>query len=411
MKHKDKLKKYAQLIVKMGVNVQEDQEVVITCSVENYKFARMIAVEAYLAKAKEVVIFWTDIKISRLRYDYGNDDIFETVPQWLADSRNYYAKNNAAFITITGNDPEALTGVDYQKIKKSAKANHKAFAPYYKKMMNSDFQWCVVALPEINWAKKVFPNLKGELAMDRLWEAIFNAVRIKDDNDVILAWKEHNTFLSEKCDLLNRYQFKQLHYTSQNGTDFKVGLQKNHRWEGGGEKTPQEILFFANMPTEEIFTCPDYRLAEGKVVSSMPLSYQGNLIENFSLTFSEGKVNDFSAEKGYEILEMLLETDEGARRLGEVALVADNSPISNMDLLFYETLFDENASCHLALGECYPTTIKGGELLEADDLLAVGGNQSQIHVDFMIGTDDLKIMGITEKGQEILVFDNGNWCL
>ncbi len=409
MNYKKNLKKYAQLIVQMGVNLQKDQELVVSCSVENYDFARMIVKEAYQAGAKEVIVFYNDIKSSRLRYEYGAIDIFESLPQWLADSRNYYAKNEAAFITIVGNDPEALSGVDQEKIKKSAKANHKALAPYYKKMMNSEFQWCVVALPEKEWAKKIFPDLSSEMAMDQLWHAIFKAVRIGEE-DVVLAWKNHNANLNEKSALLNDYRFKKLHYFSQNGTDFTLGLQKDHRWQGGSEKTPKGIVFFPNIPTEEIFTCPDCRLAEGTVASSMPLSYQGNLIENFTLTFSEGKVIDFSAEKGYEILKMLLETDEGAKRLGEVALVPNNSPIATMNLLFYETLFDENASCHLALGECYPTTIKGGERLDKEGLLAIGGNQSQIHVDFMIGCDDLSIIGITEDGKEIPIFINGNWA-
>lgn len=408
MEDKKNLQKYAQLIVQMGVNVQRGQELVVSSSVENYEFARMIVEEGYRVGAKEVIVFYNDIKTSRLRFDYGDLEIFEKLPQWLADSRNHYAANNAAFITIIGNDPEALSGVDQEKLKKSAKANHDALAPYYKKMMNSEFQWCVAALPERGWAEKIFPNLSSDQAIDRLWQAIFKAVRI-DEDDLVLAWKNHNTKLNEKSALLNRYHFKKLHYRSKNGTDFTLGLQKNHRWQGGSEKTPEEVEFFPNIPTEEIFTCPDCRLAEGKVVASMPLSYQGNLIENFSLTFSQGKVVDFSATKGYDILKMLLESDEGAKRLGEVALVPDNSPISKMGFLFYETLFDENASCHLALGECYPTTIEGGEGLDKEGLLAIGGNQSQIHVDFMIGSADLSITGITADGKEIPIFVNGNW--
>lgn len=409
MEDKKNLQKYAQLIVQMGVNVQAGQELVVSSSVENYEFVRMIVEEGYRIGAKEVIVFYNDIKTSRLRFDYGDLKIFESLPQWLADSRNHYAENKAAFITIIGNDPEALSGVDQVKLKKSVKANHDALTPYYRKMMNSEFQWCVAALPERQWAKKIFPDLSSKLAMDRLWQAIFKAVRI-DEDDLVLAWEKHNANLDEKSALLNRYHFKKLHYTSKNGTDFTLGLQKNHRWQGGSEKTPEEVEFFPNIPTEEIFTCPDCRLAEGKVVASMPLSYQGNLIENFSLTFLQGKVVDFSAEKGYEILKMLLESDEGAKRLGEVALVPDNSPISKMGFLFYETLFDENASCHLALGECYPTTIEGGEGLDKERLLAIGGNQSQIHVDFMIGTDDLSITGITADDKEIPVFVDGNWA-
>lgn len=409
MEYQEKLSEYARLIVKTGANVQNDQLVLINCAVENFKFGRMVVNEAYKAGAKDVIVFWNDVKTSRLRYDNVSLEVIGEIPNWLAESRNYYAKKKAAVISIVGNDPEAYKGVDSEKLKTNSKASAKAFEPYYKKMMNSEFQWCVVAVPEGKWAQKVFPELGEQDAIDKLWDAIFKAVRIGQD-DAVKAWNDHKTFLAQKCKILNVAHFDALHYRNSIGTDFTVGLQKDHIWEGGGEFTPEQIYFFANMPTEEIFTAPDRNRAEGKLVSALPLSYQGNIIEHFSLTFHEGKVIAFEAEKGAEFLKNLIETDEGSRRLGEVALVPYDSPISNTGILFYDTLFDENASCHFALGECYPTNIKDGGKMTKEELIAAGGNQSDTHVDFMIGTKDLSITGITKEGAEICIFKNGNWA-
>ncbi|WKY48911.1 aminopeptidase [Eubacteriaceae bacterium ES3] len=408
MELKKKLKEYARLIVRTGANVQKNQDVVVSISVTNFEFAHMLVKEAYEAGAREVIVFWNDIETSRMKYDYGNIDIFEKVPDWLAESRNYYAQKKAAFINITGNDPEAFKGVDSEKLKLNAKATHKAFETYYKKTMNSEVQWCVAAVPQLDWAKKVYPDCADSEAMDKLWEAILFAVRV-DDGDSVEKWQIHNSFLREKCEQLNKYHFKSLHYSNSLGTDLTIGLHPKHQWEGGAEISKDGIDFVANMPTEEIFTCPNCYEADGRVVAAMPLSYQGNIIDKFTLTFKDGEVVDYSAEIGLEILKVLLESDEGAKRLGEVALVPDNSPISNMGILFYETLFDENAACHLALGECYPTTICGGEKLSTEELKSSGGNKSQVHVDFMIGTSDLNISGITEEGEIVPIFKNGNW--
>ncbi len=409
MKHQEKLHEYARLIVKTGANVQNDQLVLINCAVENFEFGRMVVNEAYQAGAKDVIVFWNDVKTSRLRYDNVSLEVLEEIPNWLAESRNYYAAQKAAVISIVGNDPEAYKGVDSEKLKANSKASAKAFEPYYKKMMNSEFQWCVVAVPERKWAQKVFPELGEQEAVEKLWDAIFEAVRIGQE-DAVKAWNDHKAFLAQKCKILNTAHFDALHYQNSLGTDFTVGLQKDHIWEGGGEFTPEQIYFFANMPTEEIFTAPDRNRAEGKLVSSLPLSYQGNIIEHFSLTFHEGKVIAFEAEKGAEFLKNLIETDEGSHRLGEVALVPYDSPISNTGILFYDTLFDENASCHFALGECYPTNIKDGGKMTKAELIAAGGNQSDTHVDFMIGTKDLSITGITKEGQKVCIFKNGNWA-
>ena len=409
MDHMEKLREYARLVVRTGANVQKDQLVVVNCSVENFEFGRMIVKEAYKAGAKDVIVFWNDVKTSRLRYDHVSLEVLGNIPDWLAESRNFYAKQKAAVISIVGNDPEAYKGVDSEKLKTSSKASAKAFEPYYKKMMNSEFQWCVAAVPEAKWAMKVFPELYEQEAIAKLWDAIFDAVRI-GEGDAVQAWNNHKVELAEKCRILNAAHFDALRYKNSIGTDFTVGLQKDHIWEGGGEYTPDQVYFFANMPTEEIFTAPDCYRAEGTLVSSLPLSYQGNLIENFSLTFHEGKVADYQAYKGEEYLKILIETDEGSRRLGEVALVPYDSPISNTGILFYDTLFDENAACHFALGECYPTNIRGGAKMTKEELIKAGGNQSDTHVDFMIGTKDLEITGVTKDGQEICIFKNGNWA-
>jgi len=409
MNHREKLKEYARLIVYTGANVQKNQTVVLNCAVENHGFGRMIVEESYKAGAKDVIVFWNDVKTSRLRYDYADIDVIGKIPEWQAASRNFYAKEKAAAISVIGSDPQAFLGVASEKFKAATLASSKAFELYYKMMMNSEFQWCVAAVPEAKWALKVFPDLFEVEAVAKLWDAIFDSVRIGKE-DAVKAWEKHNAFLSEKCQVLNDYHFDSLHYKNSIGTDFTLGLQKDHIWEGGGEYTPDQIHFFANMPTEEIFTTPDCNRAEGTLVSSVPLSYQGNLIENFSITFHEGQVTDYKAEKGVDILKLIIETDERSNRLGEVALVPYDSPISNTGILFYDTLFDENAACHFALGECYPTTIKGGGKMSEAELLAVGANQSKAHVDFMIGTSDLEITGITKDGREITAFKNGNWA-
>ena len=406
----EKLQEYAKLVVCSGINVQKEQEVVISSPVDCAFFTRLLVKEAYKAGAKEVVVHWNDDMIARYKYEYSPLEVFETMPEWRAESYNYYAKRGAAFISISSSNPEILKGIDSEKLVANAKAGEKAMIPLREATMSSQVQWNVVAIPEKTWAKKVFPNVSENEAMDKLWEAIFTALRINDGNPVE-KWETHDINLSDKCKKLNDYQFSKLHYKNQLGTDFVVGLVENHKWEGGSEVAGNGTRFLANMPTEEVFTMPHKDIADGVVVSSMPLSYQGNLIENFSLTFKGGKVVDFSAEKGYDTLKDMLSMDEGALHLGEVALVPYDSPISNMDILFYNTLFDENASCHFALGRCYPTNVVNGTTFSEEEMEAVGGNSSMIHVDFMVGSSDLQITGITKDGEEVIVFKDGNWAI
>ncbi|MDO5410353.1 MAG: aminopeptidase [Lachnospiraceae bacterium] len=403
-----KIREYARLVVCTGVNVQPGQEVIIRCPVEYYEFGHLLIEEAYKAGAAEVLMRWNDTFDSRQYYLYASEEALCNVPEWKAESYNYYSRRGAAYISIAGGDPEAFKGVDPKRMQMNEAAMDKALETHYKLMMASEIPWTVAAVPQKKWAAKVFPELPEAEAMKRLWELILKAVRI-GDNDAVKEWEKHDTFLKSKCRMLNDYAFEKLHYKNSIGTDFTVGLAKGHIWEGGSETAGTGTVFEANMPTEEIFTMPDSRVAEGTLVSALPLSYRGNLIRNFSLTFHEGQVVDYSAQEGYETLKSLLETDEGSKRLGEVAIVPYTSPISQMKTLFYNTLFDENASCHFALGECYPTTVAGGAAMSEEELKAVGGNSSINHVDFMVGTADLCITGIREDGTETVIFENGDW--
>lgn len=405
----EKQQQYAELLVKLGLNVQKDQELVIRCAAEAVGFARLVAKAAYAAGAREVITQFRDEVLTKLRYENAPLEVFETIPEWEGESMNYYAARGAAFLSIVSEDPEAMKGIDSAKMMARNKASHTAFKGYYDRMDKSELQWCVAAVPSAGWAKKVFPDKCEEDAVAALWEAIFTAVRVGKDAEA--KWIAHSRSLRERSKLLNRKQFKELHYTNSLGTDFSVGLVDHHIWAGGSEETASGVTFIANMPTEEIFTMPHCEKAEGVLKSALPLSHMGSMIKNFTLLFHEGKVIDFSAEEGEDTLRMILETDEGSRRLGEVALIPYDSPISNTGVLFLNTLFDENASCHFALGRCYPNTMQGGELLSNEELRAKGGNDAMNHVDFMIGTSDLTITGIDEDGNETLLFKNGNWAI
>ena len=404
----EKIREYARLVVRTGVNAQPGQEIVISCPVEHYEFTRLLIEEAYSAGAGEVIMKWSDSVETRQYYENASDEVLSTVPEWKAESYNYYSRRGAGYISVSGSDPESLKGVDPKKMHIRSAAMDKALEEHYKLMMSSEIPWTVAAVPQKQWAKKVFPGMSEEDAMRSLWEKILKAVRI-GDGDAVQKWQEHDSFLKEKCRMLNAYAFEKLHYQNSLGTDFTVGLVKNHIWEGGSEVAGTGTVFEANMPTEEIFTMPDCRVAEGTLVSALPLSYRGNLIKGFSLTFRQGQVVEYHALEGEETLKSILDGDEGSRRLGEVAIVPYSSPISQMKTLFYNTLFDENASCHFALGECYPTTVKGGAQMSEEELAAVGGNSSMNHVDFMVGTDDLTIIGIRENGEEVVLFKDGDW--
>ncbi|QST00504.1 aminopeptidase [Pontibacillus sp. ALD_SL1] len=402
------LEKYAELAIHKGVNLQKDQILMLNAPVDGAEFARIVARKAYEAGAKDVHINWADDVMQRLYFEHASQDVLETVPQWKVDQYDYFAENGAAVLSIRSTDPDNLNGIDSSRIAAASKASGEAMKNFRKYTMNDKITWSIVAIPNTEWAKKVFPDVSEEEALSKLWEQIFTITRV-DQEDPLKAWDEHNETLGKARDYLNKKQFKKLIYKSP-GTDLEVYLPDGHVWKGGSSKSEQGISFNANMPTEEVFTLPHKYGVNGTVSSTKPLSYGGNLIENFSLTFTEGKVVDFEAETGYETLEQLLNMDEGARRLGELAIVPHQSPISQSGVIFYNTLYDENASCHLALGKAYPSSIEGGAKMDDDQLDENGVNNSIVHVDFMMGSGELDIDGITPSGETEPVFRNGNWA-
>jgi len=403
------LEKYARLIVKTGVNIQKGQTLVIASPIECAFFTRMIAQYAYEEGARDVVVTWKDELLSKIRFLQAPEEVFEEFPEWQKDFYLSYVKQGAAFVSIAASDPELLKDVNPGRLVKVQKASNTALKEYRERLMSNKNTWCVVSIPTKSWAKKVFSELSEDEAVAKLWDAILKTVRV-DTQDPVAAWEEHKQNLKKSSDFLNSNQFQYLQYKNSSGTDLKIELPKNHIWLGGSEYTPEGLEFVANMPTEEVFTLPKKTGIQGTVVSSKPLNYNGNVIDHFSLTFKDGKIVDFTAEQGYEILKGLIETDEGSYYLGEVALVPYNSPISNSNILYFNTLFDENASCHLAIGKAYPVCVKDGENLAKEELEALGVNDSLVHVDFMIGTKDLEIIGTTADGKEIPVFKNGDFA-
>jgi aminopeptidase len=402
--------RYAVLLAITGVNIQKDQILVIHSPIECAEFARVIARAAYSAGAEDVVINWKDELFSKIRFMNAPEKVFEEFPEWQREFYISYARKGAAFITISASDPELMKEVDPERIVKTHKASATAIKEYRERLMGNKNAWCVASVPTAAWAKKVFPGLTEDKAIDKLWEAIFYSVRANTE-DPVAAWEEHKSRLKRSIEFLNSNKFKFLKYRNSLGTKLTIELPDNHIWLGGSEYTREGIEFIANMPTEEVFTLPKRNGVNGTVVSSMPLNYNGNLIDKFSLTFKDGKVVDYSAEKGYDILKSIIETDEGSAYLGEVALVPYDSPISNSGILFYNTLYDENSSCHLALGKAYPVCIKNSRNMNLKELSELGVNDSIVHEDFMVGTKDLEIIGIRANGEEAPVFKNGNFAL
>ncbi|MCD5325506.1 MULTISPECIES: aminopeptidase [Pontibacillus] len=404
----EQLEKYAELAIHKGVNLQKDQILMLNAPVDGADFARIVAKKAYEAGAKDVHINWADDVLQRLYFEHASQDVLETVPQWKVDQYDYFAENGAAVLSIRSTDPDNLNGIDSSRIAAASKASGEAMKNFRKYTMNDKITWSIVAIPNPEWAKKVFPDVPEQEAVSKLWDQIFTITRV-DQEDPLKAWDEHNETLGKARDYLNKKQFKKLIYKSP-GTDLEVELPEGHIWKGGASKSEQGISFNANMPTEEVFTLPHKYGVNGTVTSTKPLSYGGNLIENFSLTFKDGKVVDFTAEQGYSTLEQLLNMDEGARHLGELAIVPHQSPISQSGVIFYNTLYDENASCHLALGKAYPSSIEGGAKMDDNQLDENGVNNSLVHVDFMMGSGELDIDGITSTGETEPVFRNGNWA-
>ena len=400
---------YARVLLEKGINLQKDQILVINTPVESHSFASLLAEEAYKAGAAQVVFNWYCNETTRLRYQYETQDKFETVPQWRSEFNLYYYRKGAAFLSLISADPYTMEGIDRKKIFAWQKAFHQAVKEYSDGMMASRTNWLVAAVPGTVWAKLLYPELPEQEGMDKLWLQILDVSRCLGD-DPLADWDKHLAELKQRREWLTAQQFTALEYTSPKGTKLTVGLPEHHIWQGGAESTTRGFLFNANIPTEEVYSAPQADRVDGVVWSTKPLVYNGNLIENFRFTFQDGKVVDVQAEKGEDILKDLIQMDEGTCRLGEVALVPYHSPISLTNKIFYETLFDENAACHLALGDSYPTCLENGPELTEEELKKAGLNDSMIHVDFMVGSPDLTITGIKKDGTKVPVFVDGDWA-
>ena len=403
------LKNYAKLIAKTGVNVKSGQDVIIRAELDQPEFVAYVAEECYRAGARNVRVEWSHQPVSRLNAIYQSEDTLAEVAPWQEEKLRDQSLSLPAVIYLESADPDGMNGVDAHKVSSASMRRFPKIKPYRDAMENK-YQWCIAAVAGKNWAKKVFPKEKNaQAAEEKLWEAILRCSRA--EGNPIGNWNEHNKNLSERCRILNGLHLKKLFYRSSNGTDLTVGLMPEGVFAGGGETTLSGRYFNPNIPSEEVFTTPRRGLAEGVVYSTKPLSYQGQLIENFHLRFADGKVTEAAAEKGEEVLKKMLAMDEGASYLGECALVPFDSPINESGLLFYNTLFDENASCHLALGRGFSMCVKGYENYSDEKIKELGVNDSMIHVDFMIGARDLSIEGETEDGARVAIFKNGHWSL
>lgn len=402
------LANYAELAVKVGVNIQPNQILFITASTDATEFVRLVTEVAYDAGARQVIVDFSDDVVSRLRFEKAPADSFSEFPEWKVMEREQLAAKGAAFMSIMSQSPDLLQGIDPSRIGDFQKASGLALDKYRQDMQADKFSWTVIATPSQAWAAKVFPQLTAAEQIPALWDAIFKAVRANTDNPV-QSWIDHDKTLHKKVDYLNKKRYKQLHYRAP-GTDLTVDLPVGHIWCGAGSDNVKGDSFMANMPTEEVFTVPHKTGVNGYVSSTKPLSYSGNIIDNFKITFKDGRVTEISAEQGEEVLQRLIDTDEGAKHLGEVALVPHASPISQSNVLFYNTLFDENASNHFALGSAYAFCLEGGKTMTREDLAKNGLNQSITHVDFMVGSESMDIDGVLEDGTTEAVFKNGNWA-
>lgn len=409
MENKENLiQKYAKLIVEVGANIQKDQYLMITAPIQTAYFAHEITKCAYAVGAKKVFVDYVDEEFAKITYTSAPEEAFLEYPSWMAAGKLELAEKNCAFISISASNPDLLKEVDPKRISTMQKTSAVALEGFRKYIQNGDVAWCVASIPTVEWARKVFPEATSdEDAVEKLWDKIFIATRIYEE-DPIAAWKAHTEDLAVRTKYLTEKKITKLHYTAP-GTDLHVELPKGHIWVGGGGNNKVGTYYVANMPTEEAFTMPYKYGVEGTLASTKPLSHGGNLIDNFVLHFAKGRIVDFTAEEGYETLKELIETDEGSHYLGEVAIVPDDSPVSNTNVIFYNTLFDENASCHFAIGSAYPDTIEGGTALNKEELEKVGANTSLTHVDFMVGSLELNVEAETESGERFYILKNGNW--
>ena len=402
------LSRYAELAVKVGVNIQPNQYLFVSASTEATEFVRLVTEKAYESGAKQVFVDWVDDTVSRLRFEKAPADSFGDFPEWKVMEREQLADKGAAFMSIMSQSPDLFKGIDPSRIADSQSAAGKALDKFRQYMQADKVSWTVVATPSKAWAEKVFPTLTEDGQIPALWDAIFKAVRVDNDNPV-QSWLDHDKTLHTKVDYLNDKRFHKLHYSAP-GTDLMVELPEGHLWCGAGSLNEKGHAFMANMPTEEVFTVPLNTGVNGYVSSTKPLSYGGTIIDDFKITFKDGRVSAITAEQGLDVLQRLIDTDEGAKHLGEIALVPHNSPISNSGILFYNTLFDENASNHFALGSAYAFCIEGGKTMSREDLEIHVLNQSITHVDFMVGSEKMDIDGINNDGTSEPIFRNGNWA-
>lgn len=401
------LREYAKLIVRCGVNVQKGQEVVIYAGLDQPEFVQMVVEEAYKAKAKKVTVEWKYAPLEKIHVRYQSVTTMGTVEEWEKARQQHDCDVLPARIHLISDDPDGLKGMNMEKVAKARKLSYPVLKPYAD-ARNGKQQWCIAAVPGAAWAKKLFPALSKHQAVEKLWEAILSASRV--DADSVLAWEKHNADLAKRCEYLNGLGIRSLHYTADNGTDLTVGMIPQAQFCGGGETSLQGIFFNPNIPSEECFISPMRGKAEGIVYSTKPLSYQGQLIDGFSLRFENGKVVQAKAEQGEELLNTMISMDEGAAYLGECALVPQQSPIAESGILFYNTLFDENASCHLAMGRGYTDTIRDCQNYTLEQCRDMGINDSMIHVDFMIGCDSMNIDAHCDGGKVVRIFEKGNWA-
>ena len=404
---KSVLREYARLIVRKGINVQKGQEVIVSAGLDQPEFVQMVVEEAYKAKAKKVTVDWNYQPLTKTHVRYQSLKTMSTVTDWELARQEHYCDVLPCRIHLVSSDPDGLKGVNMAKVSKANQITHPILKPYRDRRDNKE-QWCIAAVPGAAWAKKVFPGLPKGKAIEKMWEAILAASRVNEDP--VAAWDAHNADLEKRCEHLNNLKIAKLHYTAANGTDLTVGMISDGCWRGGGDTSLQGIFFNPNIPTEECFISPKKGESEGIVYSSLPLSYRGQLIDKFWMRFEGGKAVEVGAEVGEEQLREMVNMDEGAGYLGECALVPQASPICESGILYYNTLFDENAACHLAVGRGFADTIKNFETKTLDECRELGINDSMIHVDFMIGCDTMNIDATCADGSVVRIFENGNWA-
>ena len=406
------LMQYARLVAGVGINVQKGQTVVVRCPVDCAAFGRMLNQACFELGTRDVVMEWRDDFCSRERYLYADDSVFDSNYPWDVQKNAELGKAGAGYITIAASDPENLRGVDPDRLSRKRDADGRDQKEFYRMMMSNGFPWCVVSVPVASWAKKVFPDDTDDAAMEKLWDAIFATVRVKEGGDAVQAWRSHCAHLDEYAAKLNALKLTKVRYKNALGTDVTVGMPKEHVWLAGADTAKSGVRFVANMPTEEVFSAPQRDAVDGVLCASKPLALDGNLVEGIRLTLEHGRIVGIHADKGEDVLRQAIETDEGSHYLGEIALVPVDSPIAQSGLLYYNTLFDENAACHFAFGQAYPACVPGGDDLSDEELLARGINAvSSEHVDFMVGTDDLSIIGTTSDGREVVIFKDGRFAL